>query len=91
MSKTFKDSSIRKSNDAKITVTESADGTFNISLNNKVVERGISDRFLDEVVCGKYGFCGNELLSIKHDLEVRGQATLDTSSPHDLTAERDSE
>lgn len=65
MSQTWKDSARQSSHRIVLKVETNHDGTYEIILNEKVVGRRIPERWLDQELCAKRGFCGEELAEIK--------------------------
>ena len=76
MSQTWKDSARQSTQRAVLEVDANRDGTYEIILNEKVVGSRIPKRWLDEELCAKRGFCGEELASIKRQLDECGRAVL---------------
>jgi len=76
MSQTRKDSARQSTNRIVLEVAANGDGTFEITFNEKVVGRHIPERWLDDELCAKRGFCGEELASIKRQLGECGRAVV---------------
>ncbi len=76
MSQTWKDSARKSTHRIVLKVATNDDGTYEIILNEEVVARRIPEKWLDDELCGKGGFCGEELAEIKRQLRDRGQAVL---------------
>jgi hypothetical protein len=76
MSQTRKDSAQQSTHRIVLEVAANDDGTYEIRFNEKVVGSRIPERWLDEELCAKRGFCGEELASIKRQLEENGRAIL---------------
>jgi hypothetical protein len=74
MSETWKDSGKQSTNRLVLQVAMNDDGTYEIKLNEEVVGKRIPERWLDEELCGKRGFCGEELAEIKRQLREAGKA-----------------
>ena len=65
MSQTWKDSGRPFINRLVLKVAMNDDGTYQIEVNEKVVGNRIPQRWLDDELCGKRGFCGEELAEIR--------------------------
>jgi hypothetical protein len=76
MSQTRKDSARKSTHRIVLKVATNDDGTYEIILNEEVVARRIPEKWLDDELCAKRGFCGEELAEIKCQLRDRGQAVL---------------
>jgi hypothetical protein len=76
MSQTWKDSGRKSSNQVILKVGANDDGTYEITVNDEVVGSRISDKWLDEELCAKRGFCGEELAEIRRQLRESGKAVL---------------
>jgi len=76
MSQTWKDSARKSTRRIELKVAMNDDGTYEIMLNEEVVARCIPEKWLDDELCAKRGFCGEELAEIKRQLRDRGQAVL---------------
>ena len=76
MSRTRKDAARRSTQRVVLEVATNADGTFAITFNGEVVGSRIPGRWLDDELCAKRGFCGEELASIKRQLVERGRAVV---------------
>ena len=76
MSKTRKDSARQSTNRIVLRVAKNPDGTFEINFNEKVVGSRVPERWLDDELCAKRGFCGEELASIKQQLIQCGRAVV---------------
>ena len=76
MSQTRKDSARKSTHRIVLKVATNDDGTYEIILNEEVVARRIPEKWLDDELCAKRGFCGEELAEIKRQLRDRGQAVL---------------
>ena len=76
MSQTRKDSARQSTHRTVLEVDKNDDGTYEIVFNDKVVGNRISEGWLDEELCAKRGFCGEELVSIKRQLEECGRAVV---------------
>ena len=76
MSDTHKDSRRLTTRKMIIEVVANGDDTFEVMLNERLVGHRVPERWLDDEVCGKYGFCGEEFLEIKRQLADSGHATL---------------
>jgi len=70
MARTHKDSKgIAKS---VLELTKREDGTFDLFLNHKLDRSRIPERWLEEELCARFGFCGEEYLSILRAVESGG-------------------
>jgi hypothetical protein len=76
MSQTRKDLARQETYRTVLKVASNSDGTYEISLNGVVVGSHIPERWLDEELCAKRGFCGEELASVKRQLEECGRADM---------------
>jgi len=76
MSQTWKDSARKSTDRIVLKVATNDDGTYEISVNDEVVAKRIAERWLDEELCAKRGFCGEELAEIKRELRERSKAVL---------------
>ena len=76
MSRTRKDAARQWTQRIVLEVTTNGDGTFAITFNGEVVGRRIGERWLDDELCAKRGFCGEELASIKRQLVECGRAVV---------------
>jgi hypothetical protein len=74
MSQTWKDSGRRSTNRLILKVSINDDATYQIEVNEEVVGNRIPERWLDDELCGKRGFCGEELAEIKRQLRDGGKA-----------------
>lgn len=52
-----------------------SDGTFDLFLNGKLDRAGIEERWLNEELCVRFGFCGEEYDSIVRETITNGRAT----------------
>ena len=76
MSQTGKDSARESTHRTIFEVATNGDGTYEIIFNQKVVGSRIPERWLDDELCRKRGFCGEELASIKRQLDESGRAVV---------------
>jgi hypothetical protein len=76
MSQTRKDSARQSTYRIVLEVATNGDGTFEITFNEKVVGSRIPERWLDDELCAKRGFCREELASIKRQLGECGRAVV---------------
>lgn len=76
MSQTRKDIAQQSTHRTVLEVKRNNDGTFEITVNAEVVETRAPERWLEEELCAKRGFCGDEFASIKQQLEENGRAIL---------------
>ena len=76
MSKTFKDFARKASSKTVIEVVANGGGSFEIILNQKVVRTGVEKKRLNDELCVKYGFCGNEFDAIMRELAECGRASV---------------
>ncbi|HKV39201.1 MAG TPA: hypothetical protein VJX67_08305 [Blastocatellia bacterium] len=74
MSETWKDSGKQRTNRIVLKVAMNDDGTYQIKINEEVVGNRIPERWLDDELCGKRGFCGEELAEIRRQLRDGGEA-----------------
>ena len=76
MGQTWKDSARKSSHQIVLEVAANIDGTYEITVNGEVVGKLISERWLNDELCAKRRFCGEELIDIKRQLRERGKAVL---------------
>jgi hypothetical protein len=76
MSQTRKDVARQETYRTVLKVASNSDGTYEICFNGVVVGSHIPESWLDEELCAKRGFCGEELASIKRQLEECGRAEM---------------
>lgn len=76
MSRTRKDAARQSTRRIVFEVAANGDGTFAITFNGEVVGSRIPERWLDDELCAKRGFCGEELVSIKRQLVECGRAVV---------------
>ena len=76
MSQTRKDVARQSTHRIVFEVAANGDGTFEITFNEKVVGSRVPERWLDEELCAKRGFCCEELASIKRQLDECGRAVV---------------
>lgn len=74
MGQTRKDIARQSTYRTVLEVQRNNDGTFEITVNGEVAGTGVPERWLDDELCAKRGFCGDELTSIKRQLEEKGRA-----------------
>lgn len=75
MSRTLKDSKKHR----KATVLEvvgNDGGTFDMFLNHTLLRSGITEMWLPDELCGRFGFCGEESRLILEELSKNGRITL---------------
>jgi hypothetical protein len=71
---TWKSSGKQRTSRLVLKVAINDDGTYQIKVNEEVVGNRIPERWLDDELCGKRGFCGEELAEIKRQLRDGGEA-----------------
>jgi hypothetical protein len=76
MSQSRKDSARQSTYCTVLEVATNRDGTYEIIFNKKVVASRIPEKWLDDELCAKRGFCGEELASIKRQLDECGRAVV---------------
>lgn len=76
MSQTWKDSARQSTHRTVLEVTKGDDGTYEIVFIGEVVGNCIHEEWLNEELCAKRGFCGEELASIKRQIEDSGKAVV---------------
>lgn len=76
MSQTWKDSGPKSTDRIVLKVGANDDGTYEITVNGETVGRRIADKWLDDELCAKRGFCGEELAEIRRQLRESGKAVL---------------
>jgi hypothetical protein len=52
------------------------DGTFDLFLNGTLERTAVPERWLSEELCGRFGFCGEELADILRELDARRRVDL---------------
>ncbi len=52
------------------------DGTFAVLHNGKRMCDGIPENWFDAQICQHYGFCGQEVVEIRRQIEAGGKAVL---------------
>ena len=73
MSRTLKDSTSRK---RTLEVVKRDDGTFDLFLNQTLDRSAITEEWLPEELCARFGFCGEEYRSILRVVHQNGRTTL---------------
>ena len=73
MSRTHKDS--RRNARKELRVARREDGLFDVSYLDEMLETGITERSLAELVCIRFGFCGDEFDQILRALNEKGSWT----------------
>lgn len=76
LSQTWKDSARKSIHRIVLEIATNDDGTYEITVNDEVVGKRISESWLDDELCAKRGFCGHELAEIKGQLRESGKAVL---------------
>lgn len=76
MSQTWKDSARQSTHRTVLELNKNDDGTYQIVFNEEVVGSRIPEEWLDGELCAKRGFCGEELVSIKRQLQEIGRAVV---------------
>jgi hypothetical protein len=76
MSETSKDAARQSTHRTVLEVATNGDGPYDIIFNEEVVGSHIPERWLDDELCAKRGFCGEELASIKRQLGECGRAVV---------------
>jgi len=76
MSETWKDAARQYTHGTVLEVAANGDDTYEIIFNQKVVGSRIPESWLDDELCAKRGFCGQELASIKRQLGECGRAVV---------------
>ena len=76
MSQTWKDSARQSTHRTVLEFTKNNDGTHDIVFNKEIVGSRIPEGWLDEELCAKRGFCGEELVRIKRQLGMSGRAVI---------------
>jgi hypothetical protein len=74
MGRTRKDTARQATYRTELVVFSNTDGTYEISLNGVVVGSHIPEKWLDDELCSKRGFCGEELEEIKRQLREGNKA-----------------
>jgi hypothetical protein len=74
VSRTRKDS--RKATNRILEVVRRDDGTFDLLMNGKLDRGRIPEDGLNEQLCVRFGFCGDEYDSILHELVENGRKKL---------------
>jgi hypothetical protein len=76
MGKSVKDSRVLRSKRVNLEVRANGDGTYDVFFNNKHVGNRVPEEWLDRDLCVNWGFCGEELRSIRDQLAASGHATM---------------
>lgn len=74
MSRTDKDAAHSAKTVLKVTKRE--DGTFDIFLNQQLHRGTISETYLADELCARFGFCGEEYQSLVQEVHTIGSKTL---------------
>ncbi len=74
MSRTRKDST--QNTNRSLEVVKRDDGAFDLFLNQTLHRGAIPEAWLPEVLCLRFGFCGEEYRSILRELNQNGRTTL---------------
>ena len=74
MSRTLKDS--RKATTRVLEVVRMDDGTFDLFMNGKLDRERVPEDGLNEQLCVRFGFCGEEYDSILQELAENGRKKL---------------
>jgi len=74
MSRTRKDSAGMK--DTVLEVVKRDDGNFDLFLNHKLDHSQTPESSIPEWRCVRFGFCGDEYVSILREVELNGRATI---------------
>jgi hypothetical protein len=56
-------------------VVKRDDGAFDLFLNHTLDRSGVSERWLPEELCARFGFCGEEYRSILDEVNRNGRTT----------------
>ena len=67
---------VRENHRIVLEVTKNPDETYDIVFNGERVGQAIERRWLNDELCGKHGFCGEELNEIVRQLDETGEAQL---------------
>jgi hypothetical protein len=73
MSETHKDSAGKKRRDIVVKLEGDA---FSVFQCGKVLYAQVSERNLNEILCRKWGYCGQEFDEILHEVRALGEKTL---------------
>jgi hypothetical protein len=74
--RTRKDTARQETYRTELLVSLNTDGTYEITQNGALVATHIPEEWLDDELCSKRGFCGEELASIKRQLEEHSRAEM---------------
>lgn len=75
MGRTHKDS-LKSPVRHELQIAKNNDGTFDLLSGGKQTHAGISERSLNEELCVRYGYCGQEFISILDEVNSKGRKTL---------------
>jgi hypothetical protein len=75
MSETYKDSRDSK-RQAAIEVIKRPDGAFDLYTNRELECEGIEEKWLADVLCVRFGYCGEEYDAIINELNQNSRITL---------------
>lgn len=76
MSRTFKDQQSKKTIRFVLEVFRNDDGTYEVFWKGELVRSRVQERWLNEELCVRYGFCGEEYDAIVRQLSECGKATV---------------
>ena len=77
MTHTFKDA---KKKQRFLGVVRRGDGTYDLFLDDALDRSSIPEQWLQEELCVRFGFCGEEYESILRELTLNGRTRLSLSS-----------
>jgi hypothetical protein len=53
-----------------------ADGTYSVFHHGELLRRSIPERWFEEEICNKWGFCQSEYAEINRQIEMSGRAVI---------------
>jgi hypothetical protein len=57
-------------------IVRRADGSFDVFLNRDLTESGVSGAWIEDTLCTRYGFCGDEGRAIFREGMDNGRGTI---------------
>jgi hypothetical protein len=59
-----------------IEIVKRADGTFDVLVNGEMTDTNVAGAWIEETLCTRYGFCGDEGRAILREAADNGRATI---------------
>ena len=76
MSGTRKDKAKQATQRISLEVLKNEDDTYEVFFNGELFQSRVAERWLEQEVCVRYGFCGSEFVAIMKQLSESGRATV---------------